>query len=56
MLTGFVEYDYYDFGTRTVGFVNPLGAFAANIDIRESKSVLKAGLNFRWGGGAPQSR
>jgi outer membrane immunogenic protein len=45
-LTGFIEYDYYDFGTRTNTFGN-----AAQADIKERKSVLKAGLNLRWGPG-----
>jgi outer membrane immunogenic protein len=50
-LSGFLEYNYYDFGTRTVAFVTPVGAPGDNIDIRERKSVLRAGLNFRWGAG-----
>ncbi len=49
-LSGFVEYNYYDFGTRTLTFVLPAGLFSDNIDIRERKSVVRAGLNFRWGG------
>ena len=51
LLSGFVEYSYYDFGTRTIAFtpqVAGLGpAFAA---IRETKSVVRAGLNLRFGG------
>ena len=50
-VSGFVEYDYYDFGSRTLTFVTPGGAFADNITIRERKSVLRGGLNLRWGGG-----
>jgi len=50
-ITGFVEYDYYDFGTRSVGFAfNPL---IASFDIHERKSVVKVGLNFLFGGKAP---
>jgi outer membrane immunogenic protein len=45
-LSGFVEYNYYDFGSRRNTF-NP-GAF--DINIKEHKSVVKAGLNFRFGG------
>src|SRR5882757_7806427 len=48
-LTGFVEYDYYDFGTRTVGLTG-IGGLTANFDIHERKSVFKAGLNFKFGG------
>jgi outer membrane immunogenic protein len=47
-LSGFVEYDYYGFGTVGVPFAFgtlPLG----NIDIRENKHVVKAGLNWRFG-------
>jgi len=48
-LTGFVEYDYYDFGTRTVSFAfNPV---FVNFDVRERKSVVKAGLNILFGAG-----
>ena len=46
-LTGFVEYNYYDFGTRDLSFVGN-DPFIYGID--ETKSVLKAGLNFRLGG------
>jgi outer membrane immunogenic protein len=47
-LTGFIEYDYYDFGTRSLTFTD-----GSIVDIKERKSVLKAGLNikFGWGGG-----
>jgi outer membrane immunogenic protein len=48
-LTGFVEYDYYGFGTRNVAFgIAPVTV--ANFDIKESKSVAKVGLNFKFGG------
>jgi outer membrane immunogenic protein len=52
-LSAFVEYNYYDFGNRTLTFVTPAGAFNDNIDIHERKSVVKAGLNFRWGWAGP---
>jgi outer membrane immunogenic protein len=45
-LTGFVEYDYYDFGTTTNAFAGALGPF--NVSIDETKSVAKAGLNFKF--------
>jgi len=50
-LTGFVEYDYYDFGTRTVGLT--FSPVTLDFDIRERKSVVKAGLNFKFGGYSP---
>lgn len=47
-LTGFVEYNYYDFGSKQHSF----GPFVVDID--DTKSVVKAGLNIRFGGwGAP---
>jgi outer membrane immunogenic protein len=49
-LTGFVEYNYYDFGNRTLTFFDVVGGFD-NINIRERKSVIRGGLNFRWGYG-----
>jgi len=48
-LSGFAEYNYYDFGTRTLTFLDPVGAFNDNISIRERKSVVRVGLNLRWG-------
>jgi len=50
-LSGFAEYNYYDFGTRTLTFLDPFGAFNDNISIRERKNVVKIGLNFRWNPG-----
>ena len=47
-LSGFVEYNYYDFGTRTLTFLDPAGAFSDNIDIKQNVHVVKAGLNFRF--------
>jgi outer membrane immunogenic protein len=48
-LSGFVEYNYYDFGTHDLAFTN---GFTSGI--KETKSVVRGGLNFRFGGwGAP---
>jgi outer membrane immunogenic protein len=48
-LTGFIEYNYYDFGTRSNTFSD-----GSIIDIKETKNVVKGGLNFKFGGwGAP---
>jgi outer membrane immunogenic protein len=49
-LTGFVEYDYYDFGTGTVPFTVLFNGATVNRAIDEYKSVVKAGLNFKFGG------
>jgi outer membrane immunogenic protein len=55
-LTGFAEYDYYNFGTRDLAFVSSGAVIAAGrifdvVSIKETKSVFKAGLNLRWGPG-----
>jgi len=47
-LSGFVEYDYYGFGTRNVPFFFN-GFPTGTINIRESTHVVKAGLNWRFG-------
>ena len=48
--SGFVEYNYYDFGSRDTTFGSPTGSFL--IDIKDTKSVVRAGLNWRFGGWA----
>jgi len=48
-LTGFIEYNYYDFGSRDLTFIQN-GTIPFTYGIDETKSVLKAGLNFRFGG------
>jgi outer membrane immunogenic protein len=53
-ISGFAEYDYYDFGTRNVGFV--LGPVTLATNVKETKSVFKVGLNFRWGAGPVVAR
>jgi outer membrane immunogenic protein len=47
-LTGFIEYNYYDFGNRSNTFSN-----GDIIDIKETKNVVKGGLNFKFGGWGP---
>jgi len=49
-LTGFAEYDYYDFGNRDALFVDNFGG-TFTYGIKETKSVFKVGLNLRWGAG-----
>jgi opacity protein-like surface antigen len=46
--TVFVEYDHYDFGTKTIGLTSTLRGNVQNFDIRERKDVVKAGLNWRF--------
>src|SRR5262245_16502280 len=55
-LSAFVEYDYYNFGSRGDNIVcGPAACFVGGpttvlFDVKETKSVVKAGLNFRFGG------
>jgi outer membrane immunogenic protein len=56
-LTGFVEYDFYGFGTTTNNFnctlVGCVSVFLP-VDIKENKNVIKVGLNFKFGSTAPE--
>jgi outer membrane immunogenic protein len=51
-LTGFFEFDYYDFGTRNVSMTGAVIGVPNTVffNIHEKKSVVKAGLNFKFGG------
>ena len=52
-LSGFVEYSYYDFGTSQISFTRQVtGLRPAFADVTETKSVVRAGLNLRFGGWA----
>jgi outer membrane immunogenic protein len=51
-----VEYDYMDFGRRTVDFapVNiGIASVPVNLDIDQRISVVKVGINYRFGGMGP---
>lgn len=49
-LSAFVEYDYYDFGTERFGLEPQVpGLPKAFVDLDESRSVVRAGINFRFG-------
>ena len=51
-LTGFVEYDFYGFGTTTNNFSCSLAGCVSvflPIDVKEHKNVFKVGLNFKFG-------
>jgi outer membrane immunogenic protein len=56
-LTGFAEYDYYNFSNNSDNFAcGPVACFvglgnAFPVDRKESKSVFKVGLNVLFGGG-----
>jgi outer membrane immunogenic protein len=47
-VTWFVEYNYYDFGTRSNTFSN-----GDVLDIKETKNVVKGGFNFKFDWGSP---
>jgi len=56
-LSGFVEYDYYNFGNRSVTLLTSATAFPIPVNIKATDNVFKAGLNLRWGpGGAVGAR
>jgi len=45
-----LEYDYYQFGHRTIAMSDPANVFLGNADVRQNIQVVKAGLNFHiWG-------
>jgi outer membrane immunogenic protein len=48
-----LEYDYLDFGSRTVTFNDPLLG-AANISVSERISEVKLGVNYRFGSPLPR--
>jgi len=49
-LSGFVEYDYYDFGTETVRLTPQIaGLRPGYLGIEETTQVVRAGLNLRFG-------
>jgi outer membrane immunogenic protein len=49
-LSAFLEYRYLDFGTCTNSFVDGFGNFIGNVHIRDTKNLVKAGLNVRFPG------
>jgi outer membrane immunogenic protein len=53
-LSGFVEYNYTDFGTREIAFTPQIpGLRTGFLDITATTSVVRAGLNVRFGGNRP---
>ena len=56
-LSGFAEYDYYNFGNRTNNLVcGPVACFAGGpvmfpFNVKETKSVAKVGLNVLFNAG-----
>jgi outer membrane immunogenic protein len=55
VLSGFAEYDYYDFGKRSALF-NYTNDSTYHFLIKQTASVFKAGLNLRWGAGPVVAR
>jgi len=46
-----LEYDYYQFGDRTVLMTDAINAFTGLVDVKQSVQVVKLGVNFHmWGG------
>lgn len=50
-LTGFIEYNYYDFGDKGVSLIDQFGGTYYAANIKESKSVVKIGVNWKFGKG-----
>ncbi len=51
MVSGFVEYSYYDYGSGRVPLTPLLAGLRPGlVDVKESTSVVRAGLNIRFGG------
>ena len=50
--SGKIEYDYMDFGTRTLRFTDPGGDEFTDLSIRQRVHTVKAGVNYKfdWGG------
>ena len=44
-----IEYDYYQFGNRTVTMSDPTNVFLGGVDVRQNIQVVKVGLNFHIG-------
>jgi len=44
--TGFIEYDYMDFGSSTVNFATPAGVYGASIT--DKLSEVKGGVNYKF--------
>jgi len=55
-ISAFVEYDYYNFGTTNNRFLTGTGVLFDSTDIKEQKSIIKAGINFRWSPGPVVAR
>jgi len=50
VFSGFVEYNYYDFGSEKIGLTPQVeGLRQAFVDLDESRSVVRAGINLRFG-------
>jgi outer membrane immunogenic protein len=52
-LSGFIEFDYIDMGTRDVNFYSTTTNFTTTLKIRERKDVVKVGLNWLFDMGGP---
>ncbi|MGX7742497.1 outer membrane protein [Rhodopseudomonas parapalustris] len=51
-LSAFVEYDHVDLGTADTSYVDQFGN-ASNVGFKQKFDLVKAGLNYRLGSGAP---
>jgi opacity protein-like surface antigen len=46
-----LEYDYYQFGNRTISMLDNINAFSGPLDVKQNVQTVKVGVNFHmWGG------
>ena len=48
--SGKLEYNYMDLGTQRLHFTSATTPLTSDVDIRQRVSVVKAGINYRFGG------
>jgi outer membrane immunogenic protein len=52
-LFGFIEYDYYNFGTRNIAFTPQVSGLPTGyLDITQTTSAVRIGVSYRFGGSA----
>lgn len=45
-----LEYDFYDFGTKTYSFADSVSGLGTPIDVKNTISTVTLGVNYRFGG------
>jgi outer membrane immunogenic protein len=55
-LSGFVEYDYYNFGTQSTTLVTTAAILPLPVNVKAYDNVFRVGLNLRWSSGPVVAR